>query len=221
MAAFAVAAHARCGRHRGLSESPPPRVPRFDLPEFALSRAARAELERHAIAAWMDAGQPAAGAANHRHRPPLQRGDRAVRQRDRSFAMVSTRPSPDARPTAAPGSRPGAGSRAVHALQAGFRVDQELSGDDDLLPGLESLADFRLPPGLHADLDIDRREPAVSLGDHHHAALAGGDHRLGRHQQHFLPRRRRQQSPWRTCPEQARRPDWRVRRAPSACAWRH
>ena len=58
-------------------------------------------------------------------------------------------------------------------LETGFRVDQELSGDDDVLSGLQSFANFRLPVSVPADLDIEQREPAVALSDDNHAASAG------------------------------------------------
>ncbi len=78
------------------------------------------------------------------------------------------------------------------ASQARLGVDQELAGHHDFLARFQPLADFGLPTGLDADLDVHRGELAVALRNDDDSALACLDHRFGGHQQRFLARRRRE-----------------------------
>src|SRR4051812_2267162 len=84
----------------------------------------------------------------------------------------------------APGSRSTSGSagRSLRRLlsharggaaQTRLRVDQELSGHDDLLPGFESLVNFRLAVAFDADRDIHGSKAAIFARDDDHGAPAG------------------------------------------------
>src|SRR3989442_4278875 len=76
---------------------------------------------------------------------------------------------------------------AFHArpgrLKARLRVDEKLSGDDDLVAFGESLADFAFAAGFDAELDVMRSEFAFVLGHDYDAALAGAYDRFRRHEQ--------------------------------------
>ncbi|XHO06997.1 hypothetical protein ACEQUB_p00243 (plasmid) [Ralstonia syzygii] len=72
------------------------------------------------------------------------------------------------------------------AAQAGFGIDQELAGGDDLLPGTQSRQDFHPAVGFTAGLDLGGHEAGLAGIDHDDAALAGADDRLGGDQQGFL-----------------------------------
>src|SRR5262249_46259089 len=123
----------------------------------------------------------------HRHRRPFHRRDRAVVELDEAARRVDgvhlaaalvQRLARRRRSGLAP--PPGPRERAAEAR---LGVDQELARHDDLVARLQPPADLGVGPGLHADLDFDRAEPALGAGEDHHAPLTGANHRLARDEQ--------------------------------------
>ncbi len=146
--------------------------------DLELARPLRAERERDAVAD-LHRCRPARGRRQeaHRHRAPLERRDRRVRQhdlvlRDRFHAALAAMLAGDrgrrrrclwhggcgrGRRARSRYHRVGCPEPRRRALQARVGVDQELAGHDHLLPRFEALADLRHAVRFRAGLDVDRR----------------------------------------------------------------
>ncbi|MNY66412.1 hypothetical protein D3C86_2038320 [compost metagenome] len=81
---------------------------------------------------------------------------------------------------------------ACRALETCLRVNQELARNDNFLAQLQSLADLHHAIARRPRLDVSSLEFSTRLCHHDHAARAGTNHRLGRHQQQLRARRSRE-----------------------------
>ena len=72
------------------------------------------------------------------------------------------------------------------ALQAGFRIDEELAGGNDRLTFLETGQHLQTPIGLAAQGDFLGAVASVAFGQHHQCTLAGANHGFTRHKKRGL-----------------------------------
>src|SRR5207247_1864796 len=76
--------------------------------------------------------------------------------------------------------------RRPEPTQPGSRIDEDRRRHHHALARLQAALDLGLAVGLDARLHLHRPEMALALGEHHHRALAGLDHRVAGHEQRLL-----------------------------------